>query len=67
MTAPTIDPAQVEKLRQQSVQLMDKTSAVFTQGMVQTAQVLTPAQRQKVLAEIRAHQHEHGFRGGESE
>jgi Spy/CpxP family protein refolding chaperone len=64
MTAATIDPTAVEKLRQQSVQLMDKTSALFTQGMVSTAQVLTPDQRQAALAEIQSHQgqghHRHG-------
>jgi Spy/CpxP family protein refolding chaperone len=61
MTAATIDPSQVEKLRQQSVQLMDKTSALITQGMVSTAQVLTPDQRQAALAEIqKEHHHRHG-------
>jgi protein CpxP len=59
MTAPTIDPAAIEKLRQQSVQLMDKASSVITQGMVSTAQVLTPDQRKQVLAEIESHRH-HG-------
>ena len=67
MAAPNIDAAHIEQLRKQSVQAMDHVSAVVTQAMVQSAQVLTPAQRQKVLAEIRAHQHEHGFRGGDSE
>jgi protein CpxP len=57
MTAPTIDPAQIEQLRQQSVQLMDKTSSVVTQGMVATAQVLTPDQRKQVAAEMQKEHH----------
>ena len=55
MAAQTIDTAAIERLRQQSVQLMDRTSALFTQGMVGTAQVLTPEQRQKALAEMHRH------------
>ena len=67
MAAQNIDTARIEQLRKQSVAAMDKVSTVVTQAMVQSAQVLTPAQRQKVLTEIRSHQHEHGFRGGDSE
>jgi len=62
MAASTIDTAKIEQLRQQSVQTMDKLSALVTQGMVQSAQVLTPAQRQTVLQQIRAH-HGHGHHG----
>jgi protein CpxP len=61
LTAPTIDTAQVERLRQQGVQLADKTSSLFTQGIVQTAQVLTPDQRQKVASALE--QHRRHFRG----
>jgi periplasmic protein CpxP/Spy len=67
MTAATIDPAAVEKLRQQSVQLMDKASTLITHGMVETARVLTPEQRKQIAAELekegenrRAHFEEHG-------
>ncbi|HET6284722.1 MAG TPA: periplasmic heavy metal sensor [Polyangia bacterium] len=60
--APTIDTARVEQLRQQSVQLVDKTSVVLTRGLVATAQVLTPDQRKQVLAEMEKRQHEHGPR-----
>jgi protein CpxP len=56
LSAPTIDTAAVERLRQQGVQLADKASALFTQGMVQTAQVLTPEQRQKVAAQLEQNQ-----------
>jgi periplasmic protein CpxP/Spy len=59
LTAPTIDGAAIEKLRQQSVQSIDKTSSLLTQGMVSTAQVLTPDQRQKAIAELRRHPHHH--------
>jgi len=59
LAAPTIDTNAIEKLRQQSLQQMDKTSQLLTQGMVQTAQVLTPDQRQKVLSEIHRHGHHH--------
>jgi Spy/CpxP family protein refolding chaperone len=52
MTAPTIDPAAVEKLRQQSVQLMDKTSTIIARGFVDSARVLTPDQRKQLAAEI---------------
>ena len=55
IAAPTIDTAAIEKLRQQSVQALDHTSALITQGMVATSQVLTPDQRQKALSEIRRH------------
>ena len=52
MTASTIDAAAIEKLRQQSVGVIDKVSATVTQGFVQTAQVLTPDQRKQAAAEI---------------
>jgi len=60
ISAPTIDPAAVEKLRQQQVQLLDKTSSVVTQGIVATAQVLTPDQRKAALVEMQKHRRHHG-------
>jgi protein CpxP len=67
MTAATIDQAAIEKLRQQSVAVMDKVSVVMTQGFVETARVLTPEQRKQAAAEIekaheqrRAHFEENG-------
>ncbi|HVU50259.1 MAG TPA: Spy/CpxP family protein refolding chaperone [Polyangia bacterium] len=72
MTAPTIDAAAIEKLRQQSVAVMDKVSSVMTQGFVETARVLTPEQRKQAAAEIqkarenrRAHFEENGPSMGE--
>lgn len=60
IAAPTIDQAKVEQLRKQSVQTMDQLSALITQGMVQSAQVLTPAQRQTVLQQMEQHRHHMG-------
>lgn len=66
LAAPTIDGNAIEKLRQQSLQAIDKSSQLLTQGMVQTAQVLTPDQRQKVLTELHRHGHHHpGLDAGE--
>ena len=67
VTASTINAAEVEKLRQQSMSVADKTSALFTQGIVNTAQVLTPEQR-KIAQEHWADQmgKHHGFGGGEA-
>jgi Spy/CpxP family protein refolding chaperone len=62
LTAATISPPAVEQLRQQSMGLAEKTSALLTQGFVQTAQVLTPDQRkqvQSILAQERGRFH-HG-------
>ena len=62
LTAATINPSSVEQLRQQSMALIEKTSSLLTQGFVQTAQVLTPDQRQQVqtfLAQEHGHFH-HG-------
>jgi protein CpxP len=52
LTAATVNASTVEQLRQQSMGLADKTSTLFTQGLVQTAQVLTPDQRKQVQAEL---------------
>ena len=67
ISAPNIDAAAIEKLRQQSVQSIDKTSTLLTQGMVATARVLTPEQRAKVVAELHKHPHHPmgGAMGGE--
>lgn len=59
LTAPKIDTAAIEKLRQKTVQLMDKQSALFTQAMVSAAQVLSVDQRKAVVE----HMHQHGHHG----
>jgi len=60
LSGPSIDPAAVEKLRQQSMSWEDKTSSLFTQGMVASAQVLTPDQRKAAAQEFQQH-HGHHF------
>ena len=58
LTAPTINAGEVERLRKQSMASADKISALFTQGMVASAQVLTPDQRKlagEELAKGRGH------------
>jgi len=52
LTAPTINAGNVEQLRKQAMASADKMSALITQGMVQSAQVLTPDQRKLAQQEI---------------
>ena len=62
-TAPTVNAAQIEQLRQQFMTLADKRSQLFTQGLVQTAQVLSQDQRkqaQALIQEARGRFHHHG-------
>ena len=62
LSAATINPAAVEQLRQQAMGVANQMSATFTQGLVQTAQVLTPEQRKTAaaaIAEARARFHQH--------
>lgn len=49
LAGATIDPARVEQLRKKSVESMDKISGLMTQGMIASAQALTPDQRKIVL------------------
>jgi Spy/CpxP family protein refolding chaperone len=53
LAAPTIDRARLETLRVEQMQLADASSRRMMQAMVDSAEVLTPAQRSK-LAERRA-------------
>jgi protein CpxP len=55
LAAPTIDRAQLEKLRVDQMQLGDNASRRMLQAMIDSAEVLTPAQRAK-LAERRQRQ-----------
>ena len=52
LTAPTINAGEVERLRKLSMTNADKISALITQGMVASAQVLTPDQRKLAQQEI---------------
>ena len=67
LSAPTINPATVEQLRKQAMGIADQMSSTFTQGLVQTAQVLTPDQRKQAAAAIAQakgrFQHRHGMMG----
>ena len=69
LAAPTINPAAVEQLRTQAMGIANQLSSTFTQGLVQTAQVLTPDQRTQAAAAIasaRGHfQHHHGMMMGQ--
>jgi len=69
IAAPTIDKGRVETLRKQSVDTMDRISALMTQGMMSSAQILSPAQRQAVLKQIEEHRghgrHAEGGQAGE--
>ena len=60
LAAPTIDAAHIEQLRKQSVQTMDKLSALMTSGFVQSAGVLTPDQRKQALETMNEHEGRHG-------
>jgi protein CpxP len=64
LSASTINPATIETLRKQAMGVADQMSSTFTQGLVQTAQVLTPTQRQQAQAFIQEargrFQHHHG-------
>jgi Spy/CpxP family protein refolding chaperone len=52
LTASTINAGEVERLRKLSIASADKISAIVTQGMVASAQVLTPEQRKRAQEEI---------------
>jgi protein CpxP len=55
LTAPTINAGEVERLRKLTIANADKISALVTQGMVASAQVLTPDQRKQAHEEIAKH------------
>lgn len=48
LTAPTVDPAAAEQLRQQTLQQHDQASRRMTQAMLDVARVLTPEQRARL-------------------
>jgi protein CpxP len=60
LTAPTINAGDVEKLRKQAMASADKISSLITQGMVGSAQVLSPDQRKLAQAEIAKDGGRHG-------
>lgn len=50
LAAPTIDKAQIEAIRVQQVQLADTLTRRMTQAMTDSAEVLNPDQRAKLIA-----------------
>jgi protein CpxP len=56
LTAPTVDAAAAEQLRQQALQQHDQMSRRVTQALVEVANVLTPEQRAKVAERIKDRQ-----------
>jgi Spy/CpxP family protein refolding chaperone len=55
-TAPNVDPAAVEQVRQQMLQQHDQMSRRMTQAMLDVARVLTPEQRARLGERIRDRQ-----------
>jgi Spy/CpxP family protein refolding chaperone len=55
-TAPTVDAAAVEQVRQQMLQQHDQMSRRMTQAMLDVARVLTPEQRAKIGERMRDRQ-----------
>jgi Spy/CpxP family protein refolding chaperone len=55
-TAPTVDPAAAESVRQQMMAQHDQASRRVTQAMLDVARVLTPEQRAKIGERMRERQ-----------
>jgi periplasmic protein CpxP/Spy len=66
MSQATIDRAALEKIRVSQMALMDTASKRLTQAFEDAADVLTPEQRQKLIAEHQRRRQEHhaGSAGG---
>ena len=64
-TAPKLDAAEAEKLRQQMLAQHDQVSKRMTQAMLDVGNVLTPEQRAKAAELIKAHRAHMGDRGGD--
>ena len=55
LSAPTIDRAQLESIRVQQMQLADTATKRMTQAMADSAEVLSPDQRVKLVAKWQHH------------
>jgi protein CpxP len=64
LTAPSINVGDVERLRKQTMANADRISALITQGIVASAQVLTPEQRKLAQQEIANGGGRHGWGPG---
>ena len=60
MQAPTLDPAKIELIRAEQMQIADQSSKVFTKSLTDAGNVLSPAQRQ---AFFKSWSERHGKRG----
>ena len=60
MQAPTLDPAKIEQIRAEQMQIADQSSKVFTKSLTDAGNVLSPAQRQ---AFFKSWSERHGKRG----
>jgi len=60
MQAPTLDPAKIEQIRAEQMQIADQSSKVFTKSLTDAGNVLSPAQRQAFFKSWSEH---HGKRG----
>lgn len=65
LTAPEVDAAAAEKVRQQHLAMHDQMSKRMTQAMVDIARVLTPEQRAKLAQRMKEHQTRMAERRGE--
>lgn len=67
LSAPTVDAAAVEALRQKKLAQHDQVSKRVTQALLDISRVLTPEQRVKLAERIKArgkHMHEHRHHRG---
>lgn len=55
LAAPQIDRAALEQLRVEQIAMMDSNSKRLMQALADTAEVLTPAQRQKLAERMKKH------------
>jgi Spy/CpxP family protein refolding chaperone len=55
LAAPTVDPARLAELRRAELQLADQASQMLLDGMTDAANVLTPDQRQQLVARMERH------------
>jgi Spy/CpxP family protein refolding chaperone len=61
LSAPSIDRASLESVRAEELSLADAASKRLVQGLADSADVLTPAQRTQLIAKLESH---HRWRNG---
>ncbi|CAN5664944.1 hypothetical protein BH11PSE3_BH11PSE3_41930 [soil metagenome] len=60
LQAPTIDPARIEQIRAEQMTIADQSSKVFTKGLTDAGNVLSPTQRQAFFKTWSERGHERG-------